>query len=548
MEKELQFRSNVSYIPLEDLGIVDDEDISLHLQPTLKDATKEFIRLEEQESLLSDIENTVKGLQKELELLQADIRGYQNEVAYLDNKSESELSYINGAIILSRSKKQELAARLDENRTRREIVLRILESQMQQLEITKTKLKDAEIELRKLMHVRLRIKTLFNRVFRQSNSAFTIESQLHEKRKTHKAELNAKRKQLKRIEDSRDEIAQIIRKFSQSLQEIFAQKGSEKDKKASYILLVCQSRMEYAKVRKPHACIPSEFPPITASGGKVILDEISIEDPFSEQDLRESLAAQQGIVLDLAVVINLLKSEITDLESQVLTKKVELDQERRRIFHGLILHWDRLRVYGDSATDPDLPPPYDDAPKYEDDSETDADDVPLNLIKLNSTLGIREPCISYQDYQRQLKGGKRIQENPSAEIASQESSTSRRKRRFSVPLIDMIDTLRESNINDHNDQSKDQGIQSSWRSPRRSSFYVGRPYGSMPQSSTDAIEQNVPLKRRKSIFTGTIESIGDSLSTLANQFRDRRNSQIPQRSTPIPIPKHCTDTQRPSEF
>ncbi|KAJ3270513.1 hypothetical protein HDV01_007769 [Terramyces sp. JEL0728] len=62
------------------------EDICLGLQFTLKDAIKEYIQLEEIENQLTAIQAQADKLEKEIHLLEAEIKGIENKLAYLHDK------------------------------------------------------------------------------------------------------------------------------------------------------------------------------------------------------------------------------------------------------------------------------------------------------------------------------------------------------------------------------------------------------------------------------------------------------------------------------
>ncbi|KAJ3260806.1 hypothetical protein HK103_007369 [Boothiomyces macroporosus] len=66
--------------------IIDQEDICLGLQFTLKDAIREYIQLEEIENKLSAIQEEADRWEKEIQLLEAEIKGIENKLAYLNDK------------------------------------------------------------------------------------------------------------------------------------------------------------------------------------------------------------------------------------------------------------------------------------------------------------------------------------------------------------------------------------------------------------------------------------------------------------------------------
>lgn len=82
--KEEQFRKRPALRVQTD--IIDQEDICLGLQFTLKDAIREYIQLEEIENKLSAIQEEADKWEKEIQLLEAEIKGIENKLAYLNDK------------------------------------------------------------------------------------------------------------------------------------------------------------------------------------------------------------------------------------------------------------------------------------------------------------------------------------------------------------------------------------------------------------------------------------------------------------------------------
>jgi hypothetical protein len=81
-----------------ELEILDEECISLGLSLTLRDGAREYIKLEQQEYELRHYEQEYFSLVKEHALLQAELKGSENEESYLISRKETEVYYMNGAV------------------------------------------------------------------------------------------------------------------------------------------------------------------------------------------------------------------------------------------------------------------------------------------------------------------------------------------------------------------------------------------------------------------------------------------------------------------
>jgi predicted nucleic acid-binding Zn-ribbon protein len=432
VDKEAQFRNQIQENPI--LDIIDEEDVSLGLQLTLREAAKEYQMLEEQEEQLTSYEDSVHALGKELELLKAEIKGFENELAYLESQRETELYYLNGALIINRAKKEELEMNIEMIDNRKVATTQIL-SQLKSQELeTEQKFMVAQGDLKKLIHVRMRIKALFHRVFRHPNSSFHTEEELFQDCQMLKAQIQTDNKQLRKLMNARDQIMTIVRAFSQSFIEI-SQVESEKDRHSAFTLLVCRTRVDYAKVKKCHSCIPKEIPPVSkpsTANATPYLKWITLENQFSQEELAKAIEDQQMILTAINSEMNKIKRNCNSLESELARKKLHLEHERRRIFHSLIFSWERQRVSLEgSAKEPDLPPPYEEVPAYELDSDEELENCPLQFLKRSSVLDLRNPSSS-------LKSG--------SGRDSQSRFRQKRPKRTSVPLIELIDRIRSTSI------------------------------------------------------------------------------------------------------
>jgi uncharacterized short protein YbdD (DUF466 family) len=432
LDKEAQFRNQIQENPI--LDIIDEEDVSLGLQLTLRDAAKEYQMLEEQEELLTSFEDSAHALKKEIELLKAEIKGYENELSYLESQRETELYYLNGALILNRSKKEELETNIEIIDRRKTLTTEILSRLKAQENDTYLKFKAAQRDLKKLIHVRMRIKALFHRVFRHPNSSFHTEEELFQECQMLKAQIQTDNKQLRRLTDARDQIMGIVRAFSQSFVEI-SQVESEKDRHSAFTLLVCRARVDYSKVKKCHSCIPKEIPPLAKSetaSATLILDGITSENQYSQEELAKAIEDQQLILSDINSEMNKIKRNCNSLETELARKKLFLEQERRRIFHSLIFSWERQRVSLEgSSKEQDLPPPYEEVPAYELDSDEELENCPLQFLKRSSVIDLRNPSSN-----RKSESGR----------DSMAHINQRRPKRTSVPLIDLIDRIRSTSL------------------------------------------------------------------------------------------------------
>jgi hypothetical protein len=431
--KEAQFQNQVEIVQVVD--ILDEEDVSLGLQLTLRDAAKEYQMLEEQVEYLSSFEDSVHSLQKELNLLKAEIKGHENELSYLDSQKEIERYYLDGAIILNRNKKEELERNIEELDGKKALVKHILDELDQKYQTTQDKLKIAEKDLRKLLHVKMRIKHLFHRVFRHPNSSFCTESELFQECQLLKAQLQVENRLLKKVNDAREQVMAIVKSFSQSFQES-SYIESERDRHAAFTLLVCKTRTEYSKVKKCHSCIPKLIPPCTAEPhldpSMPMLDGISPSDQYSQEELQKSIDDQQMILNDITAVINKIKRNSNSIELELNHKRHMLETERKRIFHSLIFSWERQRVFHDSASkDVDLPPPYEAVPAYELDSDEELDNCPLQYLKRHSVIDLGNLDTSLNEHV--------------AESEALENSTRSRKKPC-VPLIELIDKIRSNSV------------------------------------------------------------------------------------------------------
>jgi septum formation topological specificity factor MinE len=267
----------------------------------------------------------------------------------------------------------------------------------------------------------MRIKSLFSRVFRHPHSSFTTENELFQECQLLKAQMQTDNRQLKKLNEARDQIMAIVKQFSQSFQES-SRIESERDRHAAFTLLVCRTRTEYSKVKKCHSCIPKSIPPLSSEplSRSTLLNGISASDQYSQEELQKGLEDQQSILNDITAVINKIKRNCNSVEVELNRKRLLLETERKRIFHSLIFSWERQRIIHDSCSkEVDLPPPYENVPAYELDSDEELDNCPLQFLKRNSILDLR---LAYQS-----------QERP-------------KRQRPSIPLIELIDQIRSNSL------------------------------------------------------------------------------------------------------
>ncbi|KAI8894200.1 hypothetical protein BC833DRAFT_624170 [Globomyces pollinis-pini] len=353
-EKESQFQP-VSSPNLMHADLVDDEDVSLDLHLTLKDATNEYIQMEQQESLLLESEKTILKLQKSLTTLNAEILGLENESSYLIQQKTS-LNQSLSSIKFFRNT-EEMKKSLAETENRQAIVEKLLlEARASYNDMTSERDK-VQADVQKLQYVKNRIENLFNRVFRRPNSTFEQELRLFNDCQKLKSERASLLKELTRVEKSRTLLMQMIRTISQKLNEeqYLTTMTSINIHNANAMFLV-RIQKDYWTARK----VNSSLPPATfILGSNIETDPESIEcGNYSHQDLKLSITKLQTLTKDLLQQSSYLKLESSSLKAHLDGQLKLLDEERRRILRGVALNWDRRRLTGIYKDDMDLPPPY----------------------------------------------------------------------------------------------------------------------------------------------------------------------------------------------
>ncbi|KAH6580038.1 hypothetical protein BASA61_009850 [Batrachochytrium salamandrivorans] len=160
-------------------SLLDDEQVSLAVSVRLREAAAEFVRLDEHALELAPSEFKIKAIKQKVEHVAAEIRGTENEVAYLRDQWERDALNLSSPFI-SRAKRAEIAegmALLADKRTHVSSHLDELTIQFRTWSATKSKI---EHDIRNLQHIRNRMQSLFERVFNGTRNDFPLEAHLAE--------------------------------------------------------------------------------------------------------------------------------------------------------------------------------------------------------------------------------------------------------------------------------------------------------------------------------------------------------------------------------
>ncbi|XJO77942.1 hypothetical protein BDV3_002455 [Batrachochytrium dendrobatidis] len=363
----------VPHSPL--MALLDEEQVSLATSVRLREAAAEFVGLDEHMYSLAPSEFKIRAVTQKVEHLAAEIRGTENEAAYLQNQLERERLSLNSPFV-TRAKKADAAEEIDRIIIKQAHVsahMNTLNSQYQEWSATKTMV---EHNICRLKHVRDRMQLLFERVFNETRKDFPIEAHLADL----VLESQAKVAALSEDVGLWDIVRCILQRMNSALTERWTKlkhlNPVEPISDETPCISELQStldniELDYTQARKLQPSLP-RFPATSKrkmiGSNRTLVGKIMIQSRTrSVQDIGRLVYDIRAIYSQVSYTIQMRQIHLQDMTLKLKAHQATLTHERTRILQTAVLARDRERarrtdVHSDASTaaehDDDYPPPY----------------------------------------------------------------------------------------------------------------------------------------------------------------------------------------------